>query len=180
LPTEAREVLSVAEARHCDETFEGKHHSERWPFMARIKSDIRQAFDNLAPNFVRVSRTGFVLDGHESSMLRGRILEDPCLVSKLFEDGKLIDASEDGRSIRGARSFLRVRLETRKGVLTLDLSPASARNLLDFEEKLTAQGLSLGDRDVELRVVDKGKWFHVQFQLAADQPEPEIEKERAF
>ena len=143
-----------------------------------FKTDMGAEFADLPSNFVRFTRDGFLVAGDSAPLLRGRLTGEPRVLYKLFEDGKLVDSSDDGRAIPGARKFLRVLLiDDKHGELTLDLAPTSARNLIAFCDRVAADGIDPQQRDVKLTMRDRGKWFEVKFDLATgDEARPEAEE----
>jgi hypothetical protein len=138
--------------------------------MDRLRLDYGplSPFDSVPP-LVTISRRGF---RREFETLRGRIRENPRLISKLFVDGRLVDVCDDGRSIPGSTSFIRILLETSTGPLRVDLSRHFGRKVLNLERELAAQGRTLRDHDVEFHVVDDGERFDIQVRLATDEAQP--------
>jgi hypothetical protein len=94
---------------------------------------------------------------------------------KLFLDGTIACQADDATHSRDGkpceeclhplcRPQIRLRLADRRVHYLLDLAVTSARNLLDVEERLAAQGRKLADAGLRLTVKDRGHYGEVCFE----------------
>jgi len=136
----------------------------------------RRAFTPPTTRLVRITRDGFLIEGHPLPELAGRVARTS-LLRKLFDDGRLLCHSPDGLHAHNGtpcnhcrhprcRPHLRLHLAQESTRYILDLPPTSARNLLALEDQALASGLPLHSWTLRLTVRNRGDWGEVAFQRA--------------
>ncbi len=151
-------------------------------FDPGLKSRIREAFEKPVTLWVKITPTGFLLEGEDSPIrdLEGRVIRVQ-LVRKLFRRGALLCHSADGIRARNGtlcahclhplcKPQLRIHLASPTLRCLLDLSGRSADNFLALEAQFEAEKLDLVDQVLRLTVADRGKWGEVRFDRVGGGP----------
>jgi hypothetical protein len=138
------------------------------------RRSIRDAFRRPAPCFIRVTSTGFLIDGKTCLDLVGRPATYR-LLRKLFEDGQLVCDSPDGLTARNGtlcdacrhprcRPLLRLHLVGTTSNYVLDLPASSAENFFAVEDQALAEGDRIDRWTLHLTVTPNGTWGEVHFE----------------
>lgn len=142
---------------------------------AMNRHTLRRAFQRPSYFPVKVTPSGFEVDGlDEYEKLRGRILK-MTLIRKLFDDGSIVCSSPDGTTAENGtlcescqhprcQPRLRIHLGRDELVYVLDLAPSSARNLFATEDRAESEGDRLEDWILELSVIEHDSWGEVVFE----------------
>jgi hypothetical protein len=144
------------------------------------RSTLLRAFAPHTILLVRVTPSGFLIDGEPHDRLEGRVTRQQ-LLRKRFQDGKLVCDSTDGVRARNGtrcetclhdqcRPWLRIHLASTERTYVLDLAVTSAQNLLALEDQVSADAPALRDSTLRLTVRDRGRWGEVCFEIVAPPP----------
>ncbi|MEQ8764407.1 MAG: hypothetical protein RL885_10800 [Planctomycetota bacterium] len=144
--------------------------------MYETDPSIRDAFSNPTLRLVRVLPHALLVEGEEMTELRGR-LHHVHRVRKYFEAGALVCDSQDALVARNGvicqdcrypkfQELLRLYLDLGDGLVLIDLNRPSAQNLLEIEAIAKQAKLDLRQLDLQLEIIDQGRWREVRFTFA--------------